>query len=1214
MEKVINRLTTYSKEVVFEETLKYFKGDTLATDVWIKKYALKDSKGNLYEKSPEDMHRRIAKELARIESKYPNPLSEEEIFEYIKEFKYLIPGGSSSAGIGNDFVITSLSNCFVIGNDEKTDSYGGIMRIDEEIVQLSKRRGGVGTDISYIRPAGTSVKNSALTSTGIVPFMERYSNSIREVAQNGRRGALMISCDIEHPESENFMDAKMEQGKVTGANISLKIGDNFMESVKGDGKFTQSYPIGSKTPSVTKVIDSKKLFDKLIHNAWKSAEPGCLFWGTIIKESIPDCYADLGFKSISTNPCVTSDTWIMTSHGAKQVKDLINKPFVAIVDGKEYSCDTGFFYTGDKLVYEVETDGGLIFTTTDNHKIKQVLKYGRNKKETTWTELKDLKIGDYININNNTGVNFNSNFINNEYDNELGWLIGSLIGDGTLMNDKAYLRYWGENRSEMKSIAVDYLNKSLKHRSDFGSGSNDNKIITITSTGLKDFAEKLGLDTNKNLTNIIEEQSSDFYKGFISGIFDADGTVLDNIEKGVTVRLSSSNLHNLYIIKRMLLRIGINSKISKNRRNACYKMLPDGNGGLKEYMIKDQHELIVSKDNVIKFKDLIGFRDSLKQSKLEIALSKIKRGLYKDYFVDKITSIKLVGNKDVYDCTVNIIHEFDGNGVSLHNCGEIVLCDSDSCRLLSINLYSFVENPFTKEAKFNFDKFKKTVQVGERFMDDIVDLEIEKIDKILAKIDSDPESESIKSVEKNLWVRIKDKTIRGRRTGMGITAEGDMLAALGLTYGTGEATEFSVLVHKMLAINAYKSSCYMAQERGSFPIYDYNREINNPFIKRLCENDNELEELLKKGRRNIALLTIAPNGTLSMLTQTTSGIEPVFLPVYKRRRKINPTDVGKIKVDFIDELGDKWEEYVVIHHKFLDYLTINGFDVANLKNLSETELNELVKNSPYNKATSADVDWLEKVRMQGAIQKWVDHSISVTVNLPENTSEDVVRDLYLNAYECGCKGVTIYREGSRSGVLISDKKKEEVNKHSISETHAPKRPKRLECDVLRFNNNHEKWIGFTGVFGDDKKPYEIFTGLLESFTIPAYVEKGWIVKDKETGISRYDFNYIDKDGYEQSIKGLNRAFNPAYWNYARLISGVLRHGMPIPYVCDLVEGLHFEDALAVNSWKVGIKRMLKKYIKDGTEVSGHKCPDCGNTKLKFQDGCVSCDCGYSKCG
>ncbi|TWO32629.1 adenosylcobalamin-dependent ribonucleoside-diphosphate reductase [Seonamhaeicola sediminis] len=840
---------TYTQDQAFNASLEYFKNDDLAARVWLNKYALKDSEGHIYELTPNDMHIRIAKEIARVEKKYANPLSEEAVFDLIKNFKYIVPQGSPMAGIGNPYQIASLSNCFVIGNSGDSDSYGGIMKIDQEQVQLMKRRGGVGHDLSHIRPKGSGVKNSALTSTGIVPFMERYSNSTREVAQDGRRGALMLSVSINHPDSEDFINAKLEQGKVTGANVSVRIDDAFMKAVKNETDYTQKYPVFSSNPKTLKTIQAKDLWNKIVHNAWKSAEPGILFWDTIINESVPDCYADLGYKTVSTNPC-----------------------------------------------------------------------------------------------------------------------------------------------------------------------------------------------------------------------------------------------------------------------------------------------------------------------------------------------------------------------------GEIPLCPYDSCRLLAINLFSYVENPFTEKANFNFDLFKKHVAYAQRIMDDIIDLELEKIDVILQKIDSDPELDEVKAVERNLWANIKRKAEEGRRTGIGITAEGDMLAALGIQYGSEAGNAFSLEVHKTIAIEAYRASVHLAKERGAFTIFDADREKENPFINRLKEADSQLYyEMLEYGRRNIALLTIAPTGTTSLMTQTTSGIEPVFLPVYKRRRKVNPGDKD-VRVDFVDEVGDSWEEYVVFHHKFKQWMEVNGIDTT--QNFSQEALDDLVKKSPYYKATSNDVDWLSKVSMQGAIQKWVDHSISVTINLPNDVSEELVGELYLKAWEVGCKGVTVYRDGSRSGVLISnDDKKEEETSNTL--TPFPiKRPQILEADVVRFQNNKDKWIAFIGLIDD--KPYEIFTGLIDDedgILIPRWVNNGLIIKNRnEDGTSRYDFQFKDKRGYKITIEGLSYKFNPEYWNYAKLISSTLRHGMPIDKIVDLINSLQL-DTESINTWKNGVGRALKRYVADGTKAKGQTCANCNSDNLIYQEGCLTCkDCGSSKCG
>lgn len=838
----------YTQDEAFDAAATYFKGDDLAARVWVNKYALKDSEGNIYEKNPDDMHRRIASEIARIEANYPNAMTEDEVFDLIRDFKYIVPQGSPMAGIGNPYQVGSLSNCFVIGNNGNSDSYGGIMKIDQEQVQLMKRRGGVGHDLSHIRPKGSPVKNSALTSTGLVPFMERYSNSTREVAQDGRRGALMLSVSINHPDAEDFIDAKMEQGKVTGANVSVRIDDGFMQAVKNKGEYTQKYPIFSKDPLNQKEIDAEKLWKKIVHNAWKSAEPGILFWDTIINESVPDCYADLGYKTVSTNPC-----------------------------------------------------------------------------------------------------------------------------------------------------------------------------------------------------------------------------------------------------------------------------------------------------------------------------------------------------------------------------GEIPLCPYDSCRLLAINLFSYVEDPFTDKAVFNFDLFKKHIGKAQRIMDDIIDLELEKVDAILAKIDADPEGGEVKNVERNLWLNIKQKAEEGRRTGIGITAEGDMLAALGIKYASDEGTDFSVEIHKTIAIEAYRASVYAAKERGAFPIFDSEREKQNPFILRLKKADEKLYyDMLQYGRRNIALLTIAPTGTTSLMTQTTSGIEPVFLPVYKRRRKVNPNDKGS-RVDFVDEVGDSWEEYVVFHHRFKEWMTVNGHNID--ENYSQEELNKLIEKSPYFGATSNDVDWLNKVRMQGAVQKWVDHSISVTINLPNDVDEELVGKLYMEAWQVGCKGVTVYRDGSRSGVLISNEEKKEDNADGLI-PFPTKRPQTLEADIVRFQNNKEKWIAFIGLIGG--KPYEIFTGIADDedgILLPRSVENGTIIKNRnEDGSSRYDFQYKNKRGYKTTIEGLSHKFDPEYWNYAKLISTTLRYGMPIEKAVELTNSLQLDNA-SINTWKNGVARALKRYVADGTVAHKQKCENCNSTELIYQEGCLTCkDCGSSKCG
>lgn len=840
----------YTHDEANSSSIDYFQGDELAARVWVSKYALKDSDGNLYEKTPEDMHWRLANEIARIESKYDNSLTAKELFDLFDRFKYIVPQGSPMTGIGNNFQVASLSNCFVIGVDGSADSYGAIIKIDEEQVQLMKRRGGVGHDLSHIRPKGSHVKNSALTSTGLVPFMERYSNSTREVAQDGRRGALMLSVSIKHPDSESFIDAKMTEGKITGANVSVRIDDKFMSAVVDKTQYDQCYPIDSNNPTYVKTIEAQNLWNKIIHNAWKSAEPGVLFWDTIIRESLPDCYADLGFKTISTNPC-----------------------------------------------------------------------------------------------------------------------------------------------------------------------------------------------------------------------------------------------------------------------------------------------------------------------------------------------------------------------------GEIPLCPYDSCRLLAINLYSYVADPFTPQAHFDFDLFRKHVGYAQRIMDDIIDLEIEKIEAILSKIESDPEMDDVKATERSLWLKIKDKTQKGRRTGVGITAEGDMIAAMNLIYGTENATAFAEEVHRVLAVEAYRSSINLAKERGAFEIFSMDREKNNPFINRIFQEDPSLyEEMNRYGRRNIACLTIAPTGSTSLMTQSTSGIEPVFMPVYKRRRKVNPNDKD-IRIDFVDEIGDSWEEYIVFHHKFVTWMEKNGYPTT--KHYTSEEVDEMVTKSPYHKATSNDVDWMQKVKMQGRIQKWVDHSISVTINLPADASEELVNELYIQAWKSGCKGCTVYRDGSRSGVLIAadDKKKKDIDCYEKPQI-VTKRPSELECDVIKFQNNKEKWIAFIGLLNG--RPYEIFTGLQDDedgIMLPKHVNKGVIIrKTLECGERSYDFQFQNRRGYKTTVEGLNDKFNPEFWNYAKLISGVLRYGMPIDQVVKLVQGLEL-DSETINTWKNGVERALKKYLPNNMEAKGQKCPICKLETLVYEEGCMKCtNCGASKCG
>ena len=1313
----------YLYKDVYESTLKYFNGDELAASSWINKYSLKDSDNNYYEMNPDDMHKRIASELFRIESKYENGLKEEEIYELIKDFKYIIPQGSPMSGIGNNLQTVSLSNCFVVGNE--ADSYGGIFLTDQEQAQLMKRRGGVGHDLSHIRPRNTKVNNSALISTGIVPFMERFSNTTREVAQDGRRGALMLSCSIEHPNAENFIDAKLEAGKVTGANISVKITDEFMKSVIENKEYTQKFPVGSEKPTSTNIIDAKKLWDKIIHNAWKSAEPGVLFWDTIINESVADCYADLGFRTISTNPCVVGETLIAVADGrnAVSIKQLT-------LEGKDvpvYCLDrngglvirtmrnpriTGY----KQQLYKVSLENGHSMRVTGNHKLRL--------KDGSYVEAKDLKEGDSLHImtkyeasieeifpnSNSRSSNYywlnngdfkssksehrfiyeqtndkikNGDVIHHKDFNSLNNSLENLI----LMSKKEHDRYHGDTIRGEKNPYHRMSDDWKKNFASGGEGIKNSKYINISNEELKNHAIILTKKLDRRFSKedwIVYAKENNIPQSFSNFRSSVIGNVL-SLSKLVALELGYDNVSldpRLVKTYKKSLENGYNSKIENNQvlvekfcehcgesfwinyfqreisfcSNKCSLNHLNKNEELMKIRIENTQNTYKRLSEETKNKQLDVFtklryelgRDPLlkeweeKCSNLSISHRLNTKNGFNNFkelkeeslvYNHRIISVELDGFEDVYNGTVDEFHNFFSGEfqeytksnknkyiyVNQLQCGEIPLCSYDSCRLLCVNLYSYVIDPFTKNARFDFDLFAKHTQIAERFMDDIVDLEIEKIEAILKKIESDPEDNRIKMVEIDLWNQIMKKTIEGRRTGLGITAEGDMLAALNLTYGTPESTKVSVEIHKIFALSAYKSSCIMAQERGSFPIYDYEKELKNPFINRLRTEFPELDEMLKKGRRNISLLTCAPTGTVSLMTQTTSGIEPAFMVYYKRRRKINPNDKNAKSV-FVDESGDHWEEYLVFHHKFLIWLEINGYDVEKVKNMSDDEVQKIVERSPYFKATSNDVDWVEKVKLQGAIQKWIDHSISVTINLPNTVTEELVSKVYETGWSSGCKGMTVYRDGSRSGVLISAKEetKEETeekvnNPYGGFDSNAPKRPKSLKCDVVRFTNKGDKWIGFVGLhkYGEDElRPYEIFTGLLDSFQVPSYVESGEISKSKIDGISRYDFVYKDKDGYPIIMTGLNRAFDREHWNYGKMISGVLRHRMPIKNVVDLIDSLKFAEDNIV-TWKAGVKRMLKKYIK--SESMGEKCPNCGSVNYHHVGGCDLCaDCGFSR--
>lgn len=1166
-------LKSYTKQEVEKATLQYFKGDELATDVWIKKYSLKDN-DKYYELTPDDMHHRIAKELARIEVKYPNSLNEGEIFETLKDFKRIIPQGSPMSGIGNDFQVVSLSNCFVIGNE--SDSYGGIMKLDQEVAQLEKRRGGVGLDLSFIRPLGSPVKNSAITSTGIVPFMERFSNTTKEIAQDGRRGALLLSLSIKHPDSEAFIDAKLTQGKVTGANISIKIDDDFMNSALNGIEYTQKFPVDSEIPKYTKKIDASKLWKKIVHNAWKSAEPGILYWSTIMKESIPDCYADLGFKTISVNPCQPLWAKVLTPNGIRELKDVNINDFIWSSEG--WTKIINKKSNGIKKVYRYGTTFNC-FYGTENHKV-----LNNNEK---------IEVKDSENIDLLRGVA-------NKY-KILPRIVmdGLVLGDGTVhkaSNDLVLLCIGNKDGDYFNSEISDLI---YNKRDGIGKYAHEIRTSITSEELVRTFNRKV---PERYLNGDISTVCS-----FLRGIYTANGSVCGN-----RITLKSASFNIIEDVQLMLNSIGIASYYTVNKT----KKIKFHNG---EYDCKQNYDLNITRD-IDKFKTYVGFIQTYKNEKLELIL-KNKNSSMTEIIPKKIKNIKLISEEEVIDITVdNDSHTYWTQGCDVSNCGEITLCESDSCRLVAINLFGYVINPFTTDSYFDFKLFANDVILAMRYIDDIVDLEIEKIDKILEKIISDPEDEFIKLYEKNLWTKIREKAIQGRRTGLSITGEGDMLAALNYTYGTDEATTFAVSVHRTLKLNAYSSSVQMAKERGAFPIYDAKREINNPFILRIKEQNPELyEDMVKHGRRNIALLTISPTGSASILTKTSSGIEPVFLPYYIRRRKINSQEKN-VRIDFVDPEGVSWQEYPIFHHNFKLWLEVSGYDVNVIKSMTKLQIDEFVKKSPYNKATSNDVNWVKKIEMQGRVQLEVDHSISSTTNLPNDATEEMVSKVYEMGWLSGCKGLTVYRDGSRDGVLLASTEKKEDGFHEV---HAPKRPKRLKAEIHRFQNNLEKWIAVVGM--KDGRPYELFTGLLENglSKLPSNVKECEVVKiivetdelnekGEKIKIKRYDIEYIDADGMKQAHTGLNHAFNPEYWNYAKLISGILRHGMPLISAYELIESLNFREE-SINTWKNGVARVIKRYVKDGEKSKGY-CPECGSTDFVFAEGCIRCvKCSWSKC-
>jgi len=1212
----------YTKQEVIKATLEYFSGDSLAADVWANKYCLKDDK-NYYELTPDDMHKRLAKEFAKIEFNYNNKitnnlsdygkkreiLTEEKIFNYFKNFRYISPQGSIMYALGNNNVIGSLSNCVVI--PKIYDSLGGVMFADQQLAQLFKRRSGCGCDISTLRPKNAKVNNVAETSTGAISFMERFSNTTREISQNSRRGALMISIDVRHPDIFDFVKIKRDLKKVTGANISIKLRDDFMQAVEKNEKYTLRFPVDSNIENalIIKEINAIDLWNEIIKSAHLCGEPGLLFNDRQHLYSTSSIYPN--WTNISTNPCIVDNTWIMTQNGPIQVKNLINRNFTAIINGTKYdSTNLGFFNTGMKDTYRLTTKKGYEIISTNTHLYKKIILKKRNKINTDWTELKNLNINDKIKLNNNININWNG------YGNkEMGWLFGYVIGDGCISNGRAILDFWGNDKIQLKDFTILYIKNNFQYKKNsFGTGSNESKNvkyhnrIRISSNVLFNEFKKLNIDINKNLNEKIESTSSEFYKGLISGYFDADGTISKNILKGITVRLSSINLNNLKIIQRMLLRLGIVSTIYEKRKKKTYKLLPDGMGGQKKYLCQDFHELSISKNNIKTFAKIIGFKSNQKNKELKIILNKMyKRGLYNEYYYDKIKTIEKFGYENVYDCIINDAHEFDANGFLVHNCSEIAMND-DSCRLMIVNYFSCVENPFTINAKFNFNKLYEITYEAQRLIDDLVDLELLAVEKIIGKIKNDPEPEHIKLVELETWKNLYNKGKAGRRTGLGFTALGDTLAAMRLKYDSAEGMKLIEKISETKFIAEFDSSIDMAIQRGKFDDFNPEYENKSEFIMMMKNEYPDLyNRMMKYGRRNISISTVAPTGSLSILTQSTSGIEPLFMIGYKRRKKINSNEKN-IKIDFVDDMGDAWQEFDVLHPKVKEWLNIN--------NISDISL--AFTKSPYVGSTASEIDWIKRIKIQSIVQKFITHSISSTINLPKDVNIEKVGEIYLEAWKHKLKGITVYRDGSRSGVLLGDNEKKDENEFS-------KRPKRLKGEIHRFQNNLEKWIAVVGL--RDEKPYEIFTGLLKNglaylpnnikecevvknvFEIEEVNENGVLVKVRK---KRYDIEYIDNNGDRQIHTGLNQAFDPEFWNYAKLLSGIMRHKMETKYILKLIESLNFRED-HINTWKNGVARVIKKYIKDGEKGKG-KCPNCGSEHLEFKEGCLICmACGSGKC-
>jgi ribonucleotide reductase alpha subunit len=1201
----------YAYEDVQRNSIAYFKGDTLAGEVFAGKYALQDLKGQFYELTPTDMHWRLAREFARMESKYPNPMSELEIFNLFSDedddsFGSLIPQGSPMSAIGNPFQTQTPANCYVIPSP--LDSYGGIMRTDQQFAQIMKRRGGVGTDISTLRPNKSPARNAARSSTGITSFMERFSNTCNEVGQGGRRGAEMLTVSVHHPDIFDFVRIKRDLKKVTGANISVRLSDEFMEAVRDGGKVQLRFPVGKNVPhEIETYVDAKELWDEIITSAWSCAEPGLLFWDQIIRESPADIYSDFGFETLATNPCVTEDTWVLTKEGPRQVKTLLGRTFEAQLSvGAFPSTEEGFFHTGKKPVFLVKTHRGYAVKATADHKVLTLQ---------GWKTVSELSDTDSIVVEQHTNFSWGPT---GEFD--VGWLLGSLFGDGNLeVSGTANLDYWGGSRYQMRDAAVGRLRANFACRSDLGIGEGQVEYdrVRVRSAALYMHAVELGMFDPQTREKVISPQleigSSSFCAGVLSGWFDADGGVQGIHEKGFSIRLGSSKLAALYAAQRMLSRLGILSTVYPERRPAGSRSLPDGRGGYKDYICEADHELTITGKSMRVFADRVGFTDPEKRASLEQVFSEYKNGPYAERWSSRVVEILPLGEEDVYDAQIFGEHAFDANGLHVHNCGEIPKCAYDSCRLLVNNLRKFVRNAYTPQAFFDFDGYRETVIKAMRLMDDLVDLDIEAIDKILTKVNDDPEPDEVKAVERELWQNIRRMAEMGRRTGLGPTALGDTLAALGVRYGTPEAVDWTERLYKAQCLAAYRGSITLAKERGAFSIFDWEREKDHVFLKRVLDADPTLEADWKKyGRRNIAILTTAPTGSVSIMTQTTSGCEPAFMLWYTRRKKINPSDFNA-RVDFTDAMGVKWQEYKVYHHGFKEWMAVTG----------KTEAD--VEESPYWKATSADVDWVMKVDMQAAAQRWIDHSISSTTNMPREATKELVSEVYMRGWTSGCKGLTVYRDGSRDGVLITERKVEspedayEVIAKSgklptrIISTNAPKRPKELPCDIHRSTVKGDQYMVLIGLL--DGKPYEIFCGLSEHIEVPKKFKSGILIKNGKSkeGVSIYDLSIPVGEDEKLVFKDVATLFdNPTHGAFTRTISLALRHGVPVSFLCEQMRKDRHSDMF---SFSTVIARVLaKNYISDDTEAKGLTCKACNGTNVAYQEGCLTCkDCGSSKC-